>query len=316
MRILTLCLLLILPLGAVAADFATEMTVASDGSGDFTRLQDAIDASKSFPLLPITIHVKNGVYQEKVDVHAWNTQLSLIGESREGTIIRFGDHFERVDRGRNSTFMTYTLRVAGNDFHAQNLTIENTAGPVGQAVALHVEADRAAFVNVSIKGYQDTVYLAGEGFRSWFSDCYIEGTIDFIFGQGTALFENCELRSLADGYVTAASTPAQEAHGLVFSECRLTAAPGVDAVYLGRPWRPFANAVFMDSEIGSHILPAGWHNWDDEVNEETARFAEYRNRGPGAERSRRVPWARQLKEPEAAAYRAERLFRGWQPPGR
>jgi len=142
---------------ANAQGYRTEMTVARDGSGDFTRIQDAIYATKTFPYERITIHVKNGIYREKVEVYSWNTRVSLIGESREGTIITFDDHFKKIDKGRNSTFHTYTLRVAGNDFHAQNLTIINSSGAVGQAVALHVEADRASFDNIALRGYQDTL---------------------------------------------------------------------------------------------------------------------------------------------------------------
>jgi pectinesterase len=159
-------LLLALSASLFAQDYRTELTVALDGTGDFTSIQEAINATKGFPHERITIHVKDGVYKEKAEVYAWNTLVSLVGESRDGTIITFDDYFDKVDKGRNSTFHTYTLRVRGNDFHAENLTIINSSGPVGQAVALHVEADRAAFVNVAIKGFQDTLYVAGEGFRS------------------------------------------------------------------------------------------------------------------------------------------------------
>lgn len=311
---LSLLTLLCLLSGAVMAqDYITEMTVALDGSGDFTSIQAAINASKCYPYERITIRVKDGVYKEKVNVYSWNTQLSLIGESREGTIITFDDHFDRIDKGRNSTFHTYTMRVGGNDFHAENLTIINSAGPVGQAVALHIEADRVSIVNSNIKGHQDTLYVAGEGFRSYFKDSYIEGSIDFIFGQGTALFEDCEIKSLSDSYITAASTPADTRFGLVFNRCKFTAAEDVAAVYLGRPWRQHASTVIMNSSLGAHILPQGWHNWDRKANEATAFYAEFGNQGPGAGRSQRVAWARQLSADSAAQYTLENIFRGWQP---
>lgn len=313
MRTTLLTLLLTLSPFVFAQEYRTEMTVAIDGSGDFTSIQEAINATKCFPHERITIHVKNGVYREKVEVYSWNTRISLIGESRQGTVITYDDYFDKIDKGRNSTFHTYTLLVRGNDFHAENLTIINSSGPVGQAVALHVEADRVSIVNTTIRGYQDTLYLAGEGFRSYFRDCYVEGSIDFIFGEGTALFEDCEIRSLTNGYVTAASTPKSEAFGLVFKNTRLTAAPDVDKVYLGRPWRPHAKTVFLNSELGEHILAQGWHNWDSKTNESTAYYAEHGNTGPGSETDQRVSWARQLTESSAKNYTLQDIFRDWNP---
>lgn len=296
-----------------AQDYQGEFTVAQDGSGDFTRIQDAIDASKAFPDERITIHVKNGTYHEKVEVYHWNPKISLVGESRDNTVISHDDHFGKMQKGRNSTFHTYTLRVRGNDFRAENLTIVNSSGPVGQAVALHIEADRVSIVNTALKGFQDTLYIAGEGYRSYFRDCHIEGSVDFIFGEGTALFENCEIKSLINGYVTAASTPRGVDFGFVFKHCRLTAADGVDEVYLGRPWRQYAKTVFMDSELGAHILPEGWHNWGRAANETNVFYAEYANTGPGARTAERAPWSRQLDAEEARTYDSVNILRGWQP---
>jgi len=309
-----LILLWMLPRTVLGQDYPTQITVALDGSGDFTSIQQAIYATKAFPYERITIRIKNGVYREKVEVFSWNPGVSFIGESRDGTIISYDDHFDKLNLGRNSTFHTYTLRVSGNDFHAENLTIANTSGPVGQAVALQVEADRASFVNVSLKGFQDTLYLAGEGHRTLFRDCDIEGTTDFIFGAGTALFEDCEIRSLADSFITAASTPAQAEFGFVFRNCELTAAPGVERVYLGRPWRRHANTVFLKSRLGDHILPEGWDNWNSPANEATAFYAEFGNRGPGAKTDERVGGSRQLSEQQAARYTREAILRGWTPP--
>src|SRR5690606_11857505 len=162
-----------------------KMTVAKDGSGDYVNIQDAINNAKSFPYRRVEIFIKNGVYNEKVKIHEWNTYISLIGESKEKTIIFYDDHFKKIDKGRNSTFLTYTVLVEGNDFTAKNLTIQNTAGDVGQAIALSVNADRCYIKNCNILGNQDTLYTSGEGFRQYFSNCYIEGTTDFIFGQAT-----------------------------------------------------------------------------------------------------------------------------------
>ena len=161
-----------LTLEALAQDKVV-MTVSQDGKGDFTSIQAAIDATKAFPDTRITINIKNGIYYEKVVIPSCNTHLSLIGESSDKTVISFNDFFGKINRGRNSTFYTYTLLVEADDFYAENLTIENSAGPVGQAVALHVEGDRCSFRNCRILGNQDTLYAAGQQSRQHFSGCYI-----------------------------------------------------------------------------------------------------------------------------------------------
>ncbi|WP_123533815.1 pectinesterase family protein [Halosimplex salinum] len=290
-----------------------DYVVDTDGTGDYERLQAAIDGAKSFPDDRVSIFVKDGVYDEKVTIHAWNTKIDLVGESVENTIVTYDDHFDSIGRGRNSTFFTYTLKVRGNDFSARNLTVRNAAGPdVGQAVALHVEADRASFENCRFLGNQDTVYAAGEGSRQYFDDCYVEGTTDFVFGGATAVFERCEIHSKSDSYVTAASTPRSEPFGFVFDDCTLTADPEVSEVYLGRPWRDHAHVAFLRSDLGDHVHPAGWHNWSRPEAEETVTYAEYDNSGPGAwDPDERVPWSTELSPSEAETYtRANVLLRG------
>lgn len=311
----TLCLFLTVThsVALQSSDINYTYIVVQDGSGDFTSIQDAIDASRSFPLERVTIFIKEGIYNEKVKVHSWNTKLSLIGEDRDNTIITFDDFFDKIDRGRNSTFYTYTLLVQGNDFVAENLTVENSAGPVGQAVALHVEADRSAFKNCKFLGNQDTIYAAGEGSRQYFEDCYIEGTTDFIFGEATAVFNNCTIHSKSDSYITAASTPEGVEYGFVIINSKLTADPVVERVYLGRPWRDHAKTVFMNSEMGRHIHPAGWHNWNREEAEETIFYAEYRNSGLGYTPAQRTEWALQLSKEEAEKYTLNDIFKGWKP---
>lgn len=282
--------------------------IAQDGSGDFRTIGEAIDATKAFPPERITLYLKKGTYREKVVVPEWNTRLTIIGENAADTIISFDDYFDGIDRGRNSTFFTPTLQVNGDDFVGKNLTIENTAGEVGQAVALAVDANRAVFRNVRLLGHQDTLYVTGEGNRVLFDDCYIEGTTDFIFGAASAVFNDCTIHSLTNSYITAASTPEHERFGFVFLGARLTAAPDVDAVYLGRPWRPHAKTVFIDSLMGAHILPEGWHNWDKPDAEATAFYAEHGSSGPGADPDARVPWSNQLTEDEAALYAVDELL--------
>ena len=288
--------------------YSDSYTVAQDGTGDFTTIQSAIDACKSFPDTRITIHVKNGVYKEKIRVPDHNTMITLAGEDKYKTVITWGDYFGSVNRGKNSTFYTYTLMVEANDFVAENLTIENSAGPVGQAVALNVTGDRCVFRNCRILGNQDTLYAAGQNSRQYYEECYIEGTTDFIFGAATALFERCTINSLKNSYITAASTPQEKAYGFVFDHCTLTAAEGVDSVFLGRPWRDYARTVFLNCTMGAHIRPEGWSNWKGTERTQTAYYAEYNNNGPGSSANGRVKWSHQLTRKEAGKYTTGKIL--------
>ena len=282
--------------------------VAQDGSGNFTSIQEAINASKSFPYKRKTIFIRNGVYHEKIKIHEWNTNLSLIGESKENTIITYDDYFNKINLGINSTFYTYTLLVEGDQFIAQNLTIKNTAGEVGQAVALAINADNVIISNCSILGNQDTLYATGKNKKEYLTNCYIEGTTDFIFGSATVLFENCIIHSLKNSFVTAASTPEGVEFGFVFKKCKLTASANVDSVYLGRPWRIYAKTVFLDCELGNHILPEGWNNWSKHEAEICAFYAEYNCKGEGAKIDKRVTWSHQLKKNESNKYSLETIL--------
>jgi len=293
-----------------------DFVVAQDGSGNFTTIQSAIDACKSFPDKPIIIFVKNGIYKEKVQVPACNNLLKIKGEDRKKTILTNDDFFGKINRGRNSTFYTYTLMVEANDFQLENITIENSSGAVGQAVALHVEGDRCIFRNCRILGHQDTLYAAGETSRQYFSDCYIEGATDFIFGAATVVFERCTLHTLANSCITAASTTKGKQFGFVFLNCRLTAEIGASKTYLGRPWRDYANVVFIHCDMGAHIMPAGWANWDKTQRDKTAFYAEFENTGAGANTSARVGWSKVLTPKEAAKYTVTDILKGsdgWNP---
>ncbi len=288
-----------------------EMVVAQDGSGDFTKIQDAIDATKAFPDKRITIFVKDGTYREKVRVPSWNPLLSIIGENAGNTKIVWDDYFEKIDRGRNSTFFTATFLVEANDFYAENLTIENSAGEVGQAVALHVEGDRCVFKNCRILGNQDTFYGAGEKNRQLFLNCYMEGTTDFIFGEATIWFDKCTIFSKRDSYITAASTNKDKPFGFVFNECILEAADDVKNVYLGRPWRPFAKTVFVHCELGKHISPYGWKEWSNKEDKTTTFYAEYKNTGHGSRTDKRIEWSYQLTSSEAKEYSIKNVLGNW-----
>ncbi|WP_119791741.1 pectate lyase [Flavobacterium anhuiense] len=285
------------------------ITVAQDGSGDYTKIQDAVYATPAFPYEKVTIFVKNGTYNEKVRIPEWNTNVVLQGESKENTIITFDDNFSKIALGRNSTFYTYTLLVEGDDFSASNLTIKNTSGERGQAIALSVTANRAKITNCNLLGNQDTLYLSGKEAKQYFKDCYIEGTTDFIFGGATALFENCTIHSIKSSYITAASTPEGTPFGFVFKNCKLTANPEAKDVYLGRPWRIYAKTVFINCEMGSQIKPEGWENWSKPEAEKNAFYAEYNCTGEGFQPSKRVKWSHQLSKKEAAQYSIENILK-------
>ena len=312
-KVLGLLLLLSVVSAAWAQERQDTIVVSRDGTGNFRTLQEAIESARAFMDYTVTIYVKNGVYKEKVIVPSWVENIDIIGEDRDKTIITYDDH---ANINKMGTFRTYTVKVEGSDITFKNLTIENNAAQLGQAVALHTEGDRLKFINCRILGNQDTIYTGAKFTRLYFKDCYIDGTTDFIFGPSTALFEDCIIHSKRNSYVTAASTPKEAKYGYVFKHCKLTAEPGVDKVYLGRPWRPYAYTLFIECELGKHIVSAGWHNWGKQSKEETARYMEYKNTGEGANASERVAWSKQLTKKEAEAVTVDAIFRtqsDWNP---
>ena len=299
-------------LAANKYDNPDTLVVSRDGTGEFRTIDEAIEVCRAFMDYTKVIYVKKGVYKEKLIIPSWLTNITICGEDRDNTIITWDDHAnikmpvggldsEAAVKGKPmGTFRTYTLKVQGSYITLKDITIENNAAKLGQAVTLHTEGDHILVQNCRLLGNQDTVYTGVGGTRVAFYDCYIEGTTDFIFGPSIAWFQNCEIHSKANSYITAASTPAGQKYGYVFYKCRLTADKDVDKVYLGRPWRPFAATIFMDCELGKHIRPEGWHNWNNAKNEETARYAEYGNKGEGASTKNRVKWSKQLSKKEAA----------------
>ena len=322
MRTLLIFLAMTLSFPAMAAgkyDNPDTLFVARDGTAEFRNIGDAIEVCRAFMDYHKVIFVKRGVYKEKLIIPSWLDNIEIVGEDVDNTIITYDDHanirLEGTEKGMG-TFRTYTLKIEGNDITLKNITIENNSARLGQAVALHTEGDRLRFIGCRFLGHQDTVYTGKADTRLYFLNCYIEGTTDFIFGPSTAWFEGCVIKSKANSYVTAASTPRDIAYGYVFNHCRLIADEGVDKVYLGRPWRPYAYTVFMNCELGKHICPAGWHNWGNEANEQTARYLEYNNSGEGAATNGRAPWSRQLSKKEAAAITLQQVFKvegNWAP---
>ena len=311
-RLLLLCFL---PLTLLAQ--RRELTVAPDGSGDFRTVQAAFEAVPDNNAEWLTIRVKPGTYREKLTLAAAKTHVRLLGEDAARTILTFDDYHQRLDAGGREigTTGSASIHLYASDFTAENITFANSAGPVGQAVAAWVAGDRSCFRHCRFLGFQDTLYTFGYGSRQLYEDCYVEGTVDFIFGSSTAWFEQCTLVGKRGGFFTAASTPDSTRYGYVFSHCRLLGAPDVPAgaFYLGRPWRPYAKTVFLHCELSAVVAPAGWDEWGKEANRQTTTYAEYRSTGPGAAPARRVPWARQLTPAEAARYTRAAVLRGWQP---
>ena len=274
-------------------------TVAKDGTGDYTFIQDAIDAMRAYPLAAITLYIKNGVYNEKIEVPANNTDVTFVGENVDSTIIVFNDY---SGKGKYTTFTSYTAKISGNRFTAENITFSNNAGTVGQALALYVDADKAVFKNCKFLGNQDTIFASGENSRQLFTNCFIEGTTDFIFGPATAVFQNCTIRCKTNSFITAANTPKANKYGFVFLDCKIIADTNVTKLYLGRPWRAFAKTVFIRCDLPKAIAPEGWNNWNNAENEKTVFYAEYKNTGQGAAIDKRVKWSRQLSSKEVQQY--------------
>lgn len=287
-----------------------DLTVAADGSGTVKSVQEAVDRVPANNKRRFVIFIKPGTYREQIRIPANKPFISLIGEKAETTKLTF--NLSNKDAG--STSASYSFYVGGHDFYAENLTFENSFGTGSQAVAVLSEADRLVFKNCRFLGWQDTLY-AKNG-RQYFENCYIEGHVDFIFGQAAAVFENCVIHSKGDGYIAAPMRfAADEPAGLVFINSKLTGENIKKGVYLGRPWRDYGRTVFVDTEMDAHILPEGWHHWLPE-REKTAYFAEYNSRGAGAKIETRVKWARQLSKDEAKVFLAENFLKGadnWNP---
>ena len=305
-----LCSLAFSHIVAKSYDNPDTIVVARDGTGEFRTVSEALEVCRAFMDYHKVIYIKKGTYKEKVIIPQWLQNIELCGEDRDATIITYDDHanvvFPPTGKGM-TTFRTYTLKVEANDITLRNLTIENNAARLGQAVALHTEGDRLLFVNCRFLGNQDTVYTGMPRTRMLFHDCYIEGTTDFIFGPATAWFEHCTIHGKLNSYITAASTPKDVDYGYVFSKCTVTAADSVTSLYLGRPWRDYGYTLFMNCELPGVICPEGWHHWEQH-REQTARYFEYNNRGEGANPANRVGWSRQLTKKEAQQITLERVF--------
>jgi pectinesterase len=211
------------------------------------------------------------------------------------------------------TFRTPTVTIDADDFTAENVTFENSAGPIGQALAIRVDGDRAIFRNCRFVGWQDTMLL-NRG-RQYFENVLVTGHVDFIFGAATAFFERPRIHVWRSSYITAASTPPEARFGFVFANGSITGEPGA-MTYLGRPWRDFAQVAFLNTTMSNAVRAAGWHNWDRPEREKTARFSELGSLGPGANTRDRVTWAMRFDPREALKLSASTVLGGpdgWNP---
>ena len=300
-----------------SASAQTELVVAPDGSAKYKTVQEAIMAVPAGSAdNPVIIRIKPGVYKELIYVQREKRFFKLIGENAEKTVLTYDLNANMIGKDGKpiGTFRTPSTMIDADDFTAENITFENSAGPVGQALAIRVDGDRVVFRNCRFLGWQDTILL-NRG-RHYFENCYIAGHVDFIFGGATAFFEKCHIHILKDGYITAASTPDNQPFGFVFSNCKVTGESPTARTYLGRPWRAFSSVVYLNTEMSEVVRPVGWHNWNFPEREKTARYAEFKSRGPGAKPHERVSWSRQLTKSEAEAITVRKVLSGadgWNP---
>lgn len=295
----------------------TVLTVAADGSAKYKSVQEAIMAVPAgSPDNPVIIRIKPGTYKELIYVQREKRFFRLIGEDAKKTVLTYDLNANLIGRDGKpiGTFRTASTQIDADDFTVENITFENSAGPVGQALAVRVDGDRVVFRNCRFLGWQDTIFL-NRG-RQYFENCYITGHVDFIFGGATAFFERCHIHCLKDGYITAASTPDNQPFGFVFSNCKITGETPAVKTYLGRPWRAFSNVIFLNTEMSGVVRPEGWHNWDFPEREKTSRYAEYGSTGAGANMRARVTWARRLTKAQAKSITPEKVLGGvdgWNP---
>jgi pectinesterase len=296
---------------AFAADY--HFVVSTDGTGDFRTVQEAINAVPDFRKNETKIFIRKGTYKEKLVLATSKTNVAFVGEDRDKTILTYDDFAKKKNRFGEEVGTTGSTSffVFGDGFRAENITFENSSGSVGQAVAVRVDGDMVAFINCRFLGFQDTLYPHGEKSRQYYRNCLIEGTVDFIFGWSTVVFDQCTIVCKDHGFVTAPSTNEGTVFGFVFLDCKITGNAPESSFYLGRPWRPFGKSAFLRCDLGNMIKPEGWHNWDKPDAEKTTYFAEYKNIGAGASTEKRVGWSHQLTDEEALLYTPENILGDW-----
>jgi pectinesterase len=330
---------------AVWADDAKPIVVAQDGSGQFSTVQAAIDSIPTGGTSLVLVHIKPGKYKEQITLSEDKPPIRMYGDDAETTILTF-DRQARM-KGENGkpigTFKTASTYAYASDFEADDLTFENsTPRDISQALALSALGDRQIYRRCRLLGWQDTLYANGGNHgptlptsepstraveagsvpptaRQYFEDCYIEGGVDFIFGNSTAVFNRCLIFSKRKGHLTAADTPQGVAYGYVFMNCTLLAAKDVaeKSVDLGRPWRDYANVVYLNCDMGPQITAAGWGEWKGfPERDQTVRYAEFGSTGPGGDMSGRVAYEQKLSADQANAITIQSVLGGpdnWDP---
>ncbi len=292
------------------------ITVAQDGSGNYKTVQEALNKVPVGNRNPFIIYVRNGVYYEKLFLDSTKGFVTLIGEDKFKTILTYNDHTGKIAPNGDSinTRTSWSFKILADNFTAKDITFQNDAGfTAGQAVAVESDGDKAVFKNCRFVGNQDVLFTNSNKSRQYFENCYIEGTTDFIFGSSTVWFEKCHIYSKKNSHVTAASTPKEKEFGYIFNDCVLTGDTSLHNVSLGRPWRPYAQVLYMHCYIGEHIKPEGWSNWNNTDNYKTTRYAEYKNYGPSSDPGRRIEWSKQLKDDEAMKITISNVLNGWNP---
>lgn len=290
-----------------------------EGTIEFPTIQMAMDhhpfagIGKDGKPGRVYIEIAPGVYHERVIVTQNHTNITLVGTGKSPADVVITNSLNAKQAG--GTFFTETVEINGSGFEADNITFENTAGNTGQAVAAAVRSDRAVFKHCRFLGHQDTLF-ADYG-RQYYVDSYIEGGVDFIFGNAAAVFDHSEIHSNGRGYLTAQSrTSANQSTGYVIVNSKVTSDAEQDHVVLGRPWRPFSRVVYMRTELPAEVTPQGWSQWGRSSEAPQAYYAEYKNTGPGANPSARVSWSHQLTAAQAAHYMPKVFLAGtdhWNP---
>ena len=294
-----------------------------EGTTEFPTIQMAMDHHPFAGKKPdgktgrVFIEIAPGIYHERVIVTQNHTNITLVGMGKSPADVVITNSLNAKQAG--GTFFTETVEINGDGFEADNLTFENSAGNTGQAVAAAVRADRAIFKNCRFLGHQDTLF-ADYG-RQYYVDSYIEGGVDFIFGNATAVFDRSEIHANGPGYLTAQSrTAPDQTTGYVIINSKVTSGIAPDAprqtISLGRPWRPYSRVVYIHTELPANVIPEGWNTWGRPNETPLAFYAEFESKGPGANPTARVAWSHQLTAQQATQYRPRAFLAGrdhWNP---
>ncbi len=300
---------------AIAQDVHVQVgpTLTADGETHFVRIQNALDhAPEPGPGGRLFLHIAPGTYPERLYIAQYRKRTTFLGEGQSPADVVITSKQSGPNTG--GTFFSETVEVLADDFQADNVTFENTAGATGQALAISVTADRAIFKNCRFLGYQDTLF-ANYG-RHYYVNSYIAGAVDFIFGNAAAVFDKSEIHVTHPGYLTAQSRLSEkQPTGYVILNSKVTEDDlGGKTYALGRPWRDYSRVVFINTELSKSVEPGGWNDW--KRNPVRAFYAEYNSTGPGANPSARVPWSRQLDKKDVAAYLPAKFLAGddhWDP---